>query len=306
MAEPTVAVLGTGRMGSAMAERLAGAGVAVIVYNRTPDRAHALAERSGRASRPPRPRPRARRTSSSRWSPTTRPSARCTTARTGVAGGHRAGVGRGRHEHGPARHDPGGRAGRARPRRRHPRRARVGAASRDARGRADDHGRWRRRRPRARPAGPRSARQARLPPRAAGVRRGHEARRQHADLRAQRRRRRGPRPRRAQRHRPRAGLRRACRERRRRARSSATSGRPSSTRTTRPLPSRWRSPRRTCASSASWPTASGTPMPQAAINLQAIRPPNGRSARTPTSPGSPVTCVRRAGDDRSAMKRRQT
>ena len=47
MADPTVAVLGTGRMGSAMAERLASRGVAVVVYNRSPDRAHALAERIG-------------------------------------------------------------------------------------------------------------------------------------------------------------------------------------------------------------------------------------------------------------------
>ena len=41
MAEPTVAVLGAGRMGSAMAERLSGRDVAVVVYNRSPDRAHA-------------------------------------------------------------------------------------------------------------------------------------------------------------------------------------------------------------------------------------------------------------------------
>ena len=47
MADPTVAVLGTGRMGSAMAERLAGQGVAVVVYNRSPERAAALAERIG-------------------------------------------------------------------------------------------------------------------------------------------------------------------------------------------------------------------------------------------------------------------
>lgn len=47
MTGPTVAVLGTGRMGSAMAERLAGQGVAVVLYNRTPDRATALAERIG-------------------------------------------------------------------------------------------------------------------------------------------------------------------------------------------------------------------------------------------------------------------
>lgn len=43
----TAAVLGTGRMGSAMAERLAGQGVPVVVYNRTADRAKALAERIG-------------------------------------------------------------------------------------------------------------------------------------------------------------------------------------------------------------------------------------------------------------------
>ena len=47
MAEPTVAILGTGRMGSAMAERLAGQGVSVVVFNRSLDRAHALAERIG-------------------------------------------------------------------------------------------------------------------------------------------------------------------------------------------------------------------------------------------------------------------
>ena len=47
MAEPTVAVLGAGRMGSAMAERLSGRDVAVVVYNRSSDRAHELAERIG-------------------------------------------------------------------------------------------------------------------------------------------------------------------------------------------------------------------------------------------------------------------
>jgi 3-hydroxyisobutyrate dehydrogenase-like beta-hydroxyacid dehydrogenase len=47
MTAPTAAVLGTGRMGSAMAERLAGQGVAVVVYNRSPDRAATLAERIG-------------------------------------------------------------------------------------------------------------------------------------------------------------------------------------------------------------------------------------------------------------------
>ena len=49
MAEPTAAVLGCGRMGSAMAERLAGQGVPLVVYNRTRERAEALAERIGAA-----------------------------------------------------------------------------------------------------------------------------------------------------------------------------------------------------------------------------------------------------------------
>jgi 3-hydroxyisobutyrate dehydrogenase/2-hydroxy-3-oxopropionate reductase len=47
MPEATAAVLGTGRMGAAMAERLAGQGVAVVVYNRSRERAAALAERIG-------------------------------------------------------------------------------------------------------------------------------------------------------------------------------------------------------------------------------------------------------------------
>ena len=42
-----VALLGTGRMGSAMAERLRDAGVAVVLYNRTPERAAELATRIG-------------------------------------------------------------------------------------------------------------------------------------------------------------------------------------------------------------------------------------------------------------------
>jgi 3-hydroxyisobutyrate dehydrogenase-like beta-hydroxyacid dehydrogenase len=44
---PRVAVLGTGRMGSAMAERLSGQGATVVVYNRSGERARALAERIG-------------------------------------------------------------------------------------------------------------------------------------------------------------------------------------------------------------------------------------------------------------------
>ena len=47
MPEPTAAVLGTGRMGSAMAERLVAQGLKVVVYNRTADRAIELARRTG-------------------------------------------------------------------------------------------------------------------------------------------------------------------------------------------------------------------------------------------------------------------
>ena len=47
MAEPTVAVLGAGRMGSAMAERLVGQGVPVVVYNRSASRASTLCDRIG-------------------------------------------------------------------------------------------------------------------------------------------------------------------------------------------------------------------------------------------------------------------
>jgi 3-hydroxyisobutyrate dehydrogenase-like beta-hydroxyacid dehydrogenase len=44
---PTAAVLGTGRMGSAMAERLAAQGVEVVVYNRSRERCDVLARRIG-------------------------------------------------------------------------------------------------------------------------------------------------------------------------------------------------------------------------------------------------------------------
>jgi 3-hydroxyisobutyrate dehydrogenase-like beta-hydroxyacid dehydrogenase len=47
LAQTTVAVLGAGRMGSAMATRLAGHGARVIVFNRTPSRAEELAARIG-------------------------------------------------------------------------------------------------------------------------------------------------------------------------------------------------------------------------------------------------------------------
>jgi 3-hydroxyisobutyrate dehydrogenase-like beta-hydroxyacid dehydrogenase len=47
MTASTAAVLGTGRMGSAMAERLATQGVEVILFNRTAERATALADKIG-------------------------------------------------------------------------------------------------------------------------------------------------------------------------------------------------------------------------------------------------------------------
>jgi 3-hydroxyisobutyrate dehydrogenase-like beta-hydroxyacid dehydrogenase len=47
LSEMTVAVLGAGRMGSAMATRLAGRGAQVVVFNRTPSRAEELAGRIG-------------------------------------------------------------------------------------------------------------------------------------------------------------------------------------------------------------------------------------------------------------------
>jgi len=49
MADPVVAVLGIGRMGSALAERLASQGTPLVLYNRTPERATALAGRIGAA-----------------------------------------------------------------------------------------------------------------------------------------------------------------------------------------------------------------------------------------------------------------
>jgi 3-hydroxyisobutyrate dehydrogenase-like beta-hydroxyacid dehydrogenase len=47
MTDVAVAVVGAGRMGGAMAARLRGAGVNVVVYNRTPARAAELASRAG-------------------------------------------------------------------------------------------------------------------------------------------------------------------------------------------------------------------------------------------------------------------
>ena len=91
-----------------------------------------------------------------------------------------------------------------------------------------------------------------------------EARRQHPHLRAQRRRRRGARPGRAERHRPGRSP-TTCSPR---ARPGAPyrrlqARRRSSTRTRRRSPSRSRSPTRTCGSSASWPRRRVRAMPQA-------------------------------------------
>jgi 3-hydroxyisobutyrate dehydrogenase/2-hydroxy-3-oxopropionate reductase len=44
---PTVAVIGTGRMGAAMAVKLREAGAEVVLFNRTADKAHQLAAETG-------------------------------------------------------------------------------------------------------------------------------------------------------------------------------------------------------------------------------------------------------------------
>ena len=41
---PTVALIGTGRMGAAMAARMSAAGIGLVLYNRTPEKARAVAE----------------------------------------------------------------------------------------------------------------------------------------------------------------------------------------------------------------------------------------------------------------------
>ena len=216
MAEPTVAILGTGRMGSAMAERLASQGV--DGRRLQPDTGAGRPRwpsGSGRPSRPRRPRPRrradvvdldgrrrrrraraVRRAGRGRRRASGRARSRstCSTvlpdAIRSVAGAVRArGAGildapvSGSVS---ARRSPGELT------------IMVGgeAADLDA-GTAD----------------PRPPRPTGLPPRPARDRRGDEARGQHPDLRAQRRGRRRPRPRRAERDRPGARLRRPRRER---------------------------------------------------------------------------------------------
>ena len=159
MAEPTVAVLGTGRMGSAMAERLASRGVD---GRRLQPLAGAGRERwpsgSGRPPRPRRPRPPRRADVAISMVADDDAVRALYDGPDGVAAGIRAGsvavdcstvlpdairsVGRRR----------------AGARRRDPRRAGVGQRQLDARRGADDHGRRRGGRPRAGPADPRSPR----------------------------------------------------------------------------------------------------------------------------------------------------
>ena len=175
---------------------------------------------------------------------------RCTPARTALLAGVRARRRvRGRHEHRRARHDPGRSppAVRAR-RRRPPRRAGLGQRRPRRDRRADDHGR-RRRRPTSSGPGRSSSQLARrvfhLGPLGTGA--AMKLAVNTADLRAQRGRRRGPRPRRGSRHRPRARLRRARRQRRRRAVRRLQARRLRRARTRRRSRSRSTSPPRTCA-----------------------------------------------------------
>ena len=87
----TVAVLGTGHMGSAMSRALAAAGFDLVLYNRTPSRAEPLAAELGAARREPRPPRRSRpRTWRSAWSPTS-PRSTTSTGEGGVLEGLSAG-----------------------------------------------------------------------------------------------------------------------------------------------------------------------------------------------------------------------
>ena len=54
MEETKIAILGLGLMGSGMAARLLQAGYPLSVYNRTPDRAQALADRGATVAKSPR------------------------------------------------------------------------------------------------------------------------------------------------------------------------------------------------------------------------------------------------------------
>ena len=236
---------GHGRMGSAMARALARGGFRLVLYNRTPDGRRALAAELGR-----------------RVAATPAEAA----ARADVDA-HDARRRRGGRDlfAGPTGCSPAPSPGRvlvdmstvppttirrSRPRVAAAARAsstrRSRAASRSPSGRADADGRRRRGGPRAGPAGPRPRSRSGSSTRAARHRRGDEARGQHRDLRAQRGAGGGARPRRA----GRASIGRSpttcSRPARSAPRSSATSGRRSSTRRRRRSRSRSTSPRRTC------------------------------------------------------------
>ena len=303
------AVLGTGRMGSAMAERLAGPGrrrSSSTTGRRTGRRRSPRG--SARPWRPPRPRRPRGPTSSSRWSPTTPRSATLFDGR----GWHR----RRRPRPGSVAVDMSTVL---------PDTIRAVAPAVRARGagildapvsgsvtstlarRADDHGRRRPGGPRARPPGPRLPRPARLPPRAPRDRRRHEARGQHGHLRAQR------------------------------GRSQRRSSSPSATASTARLAYDVLAASAVGAPYVGYKRAAflepdATPvafsLALAAKDLRPHRRPRrGARARrcrrrrststrsmrrsdrwgsTPISRRSRVTCVRRAGDDRSAMRRAQT
>ena len=114
-----------------------------------------------------------------------------------------------------------------------------------------------------------------------------------------------PRPGRAERHRPGARLRRPGRERRRGAVRRLQAGRLPRRRTTRPSPSRWPWPPRTSASSPTSPRRRAARCPRRPSISPRSGRPRSRSGSRPTSRWSRATCVRRAGDDRSAMRRAQ-
>ena len=175
-------------------------------------------------------------------------------------------------------------------------------------GRADDHGRRRDGRPRARPAGPRAAGASTIfHLGGARHRRRDEARRQHrsssGSTAPSRRAWSSPSAAASSAASPTTSSPRAPPARR----SSATSATRSSSRRRRPVAFSLRARREGPAPHRrARPARPGLAMPQAAHEPRTRSGPrSGRWARTPTSRRSRVTCVRRAGDDRSAMRRRR-
>ena len=185
----TVGLVGTGRMGSAMARALAARRPAARrSTTAAASGAQALADELGaRGRREPRPTSPRPRTSRSRCSPTTPRWPRSTAARDGLLAGRASGSRARRPEHGDARRAAGLRGrGRARPASGCSIRPVSGSTALAESGQLTLMVGGEAARPRARPARPGAAGQGDLPPRAAGHRRGDEARRQHRDLRAQR------------------------------------------------------------------------------------------------------------------------